>query len=172
MTKQSAQQNSAILDAYDFSKFQVVADIGGGQGSTLVAVLERYPSLRVLFDRPSVVGEPAAFDASGVRARCAVVGGDMLDALPPDADLYMIKRVLMLCGDAEAVRVLENCVAHVRSGAGACGRDGHAPSGRARTGDNVRHPHAARQQGRAYSHGIRISRTSMASQAFSASANV
>ena len=46
MTKQSAQQNSAILDAYDFSKFQVVADIGGGQGSTLAAVLERYPSLR------------------------------------------------------------------------------------------------------------------------------
>ena len=40
----------------------------------------------------------------------------MLDALPPDADLYMIKRVLMLCGDAEAVRVLKNCVAHVRSG--------------------------------------------------------
>jgi hypothetical protein len=52
MSKQSAQQNSAIVDAYDFSKFQVVADIGGGQGSTLAAVLERYPSLRgILFDR-------------------------------------------------------------------------------------------------------------------------
>ena len=117
MSKQSAQQNSAILDAYDFSKFQVVADIGGGQGSTLAAVLERYPSLRgILFDRSSVVAEPAALDASGVRARCAVVGGDMLEALPPDADLYMIKRVLMICGDAEAVKVLKNCVAHVRSG--------------------------------------------------------
>ena len=78
MSKQSAQQNSAIVDAYDFSKFQVVADIGGGQGSTLAAVLERYPSLRgILFDRSSVVAEPAALDANGVRARCAVVGGDM-----------------------------------------------------------------------------------------------
>lgn len=117
MSKQSAQQNAAIVDAYDFSKFQVVADIGGGQGSTLAAVLERYPSLRgILFDKPSVVAEPAPLEASGVRTRCDVVGGDMLEALPPDADLYMIKRVLMICGDAEAVRVLKNCVAHVRSG--------------------------------------------------------
>jgi hypothetical protein len=117
MSKQSAQQNAAIVDAYDFSKFQVVADIGGGQGSTLAAVLERYPSLRgILFDKPSVVAEPAPLDASGVRTRCDVVGGDMLEALPPDADLYIIKRALMICGDAEAVRVLKNCVAHVRSG--------------------------------------------------------
>lgn len=117
MSKQSAQQNAAIVDAYDFSKFQVVADIGGGQGSTLAAVLKRYPSLRgILFDKPSVVAEPAPLEASGVRTRCDVVGGDMLEALPPDADLYMIKRVLMICGDAEAVRVLKNCVAHVRSG--------------------------------------------------------
>src|SRR5215831_2938585 len=40
------------MDAYDFSKFQVVADIGGGQGSTLAAVLECYPSLQgLLFDK-------------------------------------------------------------------------------------------------------------------------
>ena len=44
MSKQSARQNAAIVNAYDFSKFHVVADIGGGQGSTLAAVLERYPS--------------------------------------------------------------------------------------------------------------------------------
>jgi O-methyltransferase domain/Dimerisation domain len=117
MNKQSAQQNAAIVDAYDFSKFQVVADIGGGQGSTLAAVLERCPFLRgILFDKPSVVAEPAALDASGVRARCEVVGGDMLEAVPGDAELYMIKRVLMICGDAEAVRVLKNCVAKLRSG--------------------------------------------------------
>ena len=73
MTKQSAQQNSAILDAYDFSKFQVVADIGGGQGSTLAAVLERYPSLRgILFDRPSVVAEPAAL-APAAYARAVLL---------------------------------------------------------------------------------------------------
>ena len=117
MSKQSARQNAAIVNAYDFSKFQVVADIGGGQGSTLAAVLERYPSLRgILFDKPSVVADLAPLDASGVRGRCDVVSGDMLEALPGDVDLYMIKRVLMIFGDAEAITVLKNCVAHVRSG--------------------------------------------------------
>jgi predicted lipid carrier protein YhbT len=40
----------------------------------------------------------------------------MLEALPRDADLYMVKRDLMICGDAEAVRALKNCVAHVAVG--------------------------------------------------------
>ena len=117
MSKQSDQQNAAIVDAYDFSKFQVVADIGGGQGSTLAAVLARYPSLRgILFDKPSVVAGSAPLDASGVRVRCDVVGGDMLEAVPGEADLYIIKRVLMICSDAEAATVLKNCAAHMRSG--------------------------------------------------------
>jgi SAM-dependent methyltransferase len=117
MSKQSAQQNAAIVNAYDFSKFQVIADIGGGHGSTLAAVLERHPSVRgILFDKPSVVAEPAPSDATELRARYNVVGGDMLEALPAGADLYMIKRVLMICGDAEAVKVLKNCAAHLRPG--------------------------------------------------------
>jgi hypothetical protein len=40
----------------------------------------------------------------------------MLEEVPGDADLYMIKRVVMICSDAEAARVLKNCAAHVRSG--------------------------------------------------------
>lgn len=117
MSRQSDQQNAAIVDAYDFSRFQVIADIGGGQGSTLAAILVRHPSLRgILFDKPSVVAEAPPLDASAVRIRCDVVGGNMLEAVPGDADLYMVKRVLMICSDADAARVLKNCVAHVRSG--------------------------------------------------------
>src|SRR5689334_12213583 len=60
MSKQSDQQNAAIVDAYDFSGFKVVADLGGGQGSTLAAILDRHPSLRgILFDKPSVVAQSA-----------------------------------------------------------------------------------------------------------------
>ena len=39
----------------------------------------------------------------------------MLEAVPGDADLYIIKRVLMICNDTEAARVLRNCVASLRS---------------------------------------------------------
>jgi hypothetical protein len=40
----------------------------------------------------------------------------MLEAVPEDADLYFVKRVLMICSDVEAARVLKNCVARMRSG--------------------------------------------------------
>jgi len=39
MTRQSHQHNSALVDAYDFSPFRRVVDVGGGQGSTLAAAL-------------------------------------------------------------------------------------------------------------------------------------
>jgi hypothetical protein len=110
MSKQSTQHNAAIVDAYDFARFGLVADIGGGQGSTLTAVLQRHLSVRgILFDKPSVVAEPAPLDDVGLRDRCAVIGGDMLESIPAGADLYMIKRVLMIWGDDDAVRVLKNC---------------------------------------------------------------
>lgn len=114
MSTQSAQHNAAIVDAYDFARFGVVADIGGGQGSTLAAVLQRHSSARgILFDRPSVVAESAPLDAGHMRDRCTVVGGDMLESVPEGADLYMIKRVLMIWGDADAIRVLKNCAARL-----------------------------------------------------------
>ena len=56
MTRQSHQHNSALVAAYDFSPFRRVVDVGGGQGSTLAAILSANPSLRgVLLDLPAVV---------------------------------------------------------------------------------------------------------------------
>jgi hypothetical protein len=40
MTHQSEQHNAAVVAGFDFSPFHVVADIGGGQGSTLAAILQ------------------------------------------------------------------------------------------------------------------------------------
>jgi|SRR5579863_7903248 len=70
----------------------------------------------ILFDKPSVVGRAAALEIDRVRDRCDVVGGDMLMSVPADADLYMVKRVLMIWSDHEAVRVLKNCVARLPPG--------------------------------------------------------
>ena len=114
MSKQSAQHNAAIVDAYDFGRFAVVADIGGGEGSSVAAALQRHPSVRgILFDKPSVVADPMALGVAGLRDRCAVIGGDMLESVPAGADLYMIKRVLMIWGDDDAIQVLKNCAARL-----------------------------------------------------------
>jgi O-methyltransferase domain/Dimerisation domain len=110
MTRQSDQHNAAIVAAYDYSPFRTVADIGGGQGSTLAAILRANPALRgILLDLPHVVADAAPLQAAGVLDRCDVVGGDMLQGVPGGADAYLIKRVLMDWGDEQAGRVLKNC---------------------------------------------------------------
>jgi orsellinic acid C2-O-methyltransferase len=66
--------------------------LGGGQGSTLAAVLRGNPALRgILLDLPEVVASVAPLEA-GVAQRCEVVGGDMLQAVPTGAEVYQHDR--------------------------------------------------------------------------------
>lgn len=110
MSRQSDQHNTAIVAAYSFSGFGLVADIGGGRGSTLAAILQANPSLRgILLDLPQVVAHPAPLEKAGVADRCEVMGGDMLQGVPAGADAYVVKRVLMDWGDEQAARILRNC---------------------------------------------------------------
>jgi hypothetical protein len=110
MSRQSDQHNAALVAAYDFSPFGTLADIGGGQGSTLAAILRSTPSLRgILLDQPHVVAHTAPLAAAGVGDRCEVVGGDMLAGVPSGADAYLVKRVLHSLADDAAVRVLQRC---------------------------------------------------------------
>ena len=51
MTGIHGRETGAILDAYDFAGINVIADIGGGNGSKITAILQKYPDMRgVLFD--------------------------------------------------------------------------------------------------------------------------
>src|SRR3954471_14728742 len=114
MSRQSELHNAALVAAYDFSPFRVIADVGGGRGATLAAILGAHPSLRgVLFDLPDVVRDTTPLDEAGVAQRCEVVGGDMLEGVPSGADAYMIKRTLMTLSDERASAVLRHCAAAV-----------------------------------------------------------
>lgn len=110
MTHQSEQHNAALVAGFDFGPFRVVADIGGGQGSTLAAILQANPQLRgILMDVPTVVADTTPLVSAGVADRCEIVAGNMLAGVPEGADLYLMKRVLMIWGDDAAVTVLEHC---------------------------------------------------------------
>lgn len=112
MTRQSRHHNAALVTAYDFSPFRLVADIGGGQGSTLAAILAAHPSMHgILLDLPQVVAHRPALDEAQVTGRCQVIGGDMLASVPAGADAYLIKRVLMDWADDDATALLRNCAA-------------------------------------------------------------
>ena len=56
MTAQTHAHVAGILNAYDFSEFKTIADIGGGIGPLLRLVLETNPNAKsVLLDLPHVV---------------------------------------------------------------------------------------------------------------------
>jgi len=61
MTANSRAFAAVISASYDFSAFDVVADVGGGQGVLLSTILDANPSLRgILFDRPRAVSDGSA----------------------------------------------------------------------------------------------------------------
>ncbi len=43
MTRQSTLHNAALVAGYDFGHVQTLVDVGGGQGSTLAAILQSQP---------------------------------------------------------------------------------------------------------------------------------
>jgi hypothetical protein len=106
-----AALRAEMLVGFDWSGLESVADIGGGDGTALAAVLSAQPHLRgTLFDLPGVVaGAPDVLRAAGVDARCAVVGGDFFEDPLPPADVYVLGQILHDWDDASAEAILRNC---------------------------------------------------------------
>jgi hypothetical protein len=108
MTSMSGVVAGAVVEAYDFSRFETVADIGGGAGMLLASVLERYPGVRgVLFDQPDVVaGSRPLLEEAGVTDRCEIVGGSFFDSVPSGAGAYLLKAILHDWPDPECRKIL------------------------------------------------------------------
>ena len=107
----TARGTGAILAAYDFSSFRTVADVGGGHGALLAAILKAHPSVTgILFDQPHVVaGARPYLEAAGVAARCQVVGGSFFDRMPDGADAHILKSVIHDWDDEQGLAILRNC---------------------------------------------------------------
>jgi hypothetical protein len=100
----------AVASRYDFSRFPVVVDVGGGDGTLLAAILRRSPSIRgVLADLPPVIERARpVIAATGVLDRCDLHGGDFRASVPA-GDAYVLKSVLHDWDDDEAVEILARC---------------------------------------------------------------
>jgi O-methyltransferase domain/Dimerisation domain len=104
------RETSAVLDAYDFSAFSSIADIGGGNGSTLSGILERHPALHgTLFDLPGVIGRARQnVEKAGLSNRLHLVAGDFFESVPSGADAYFLRHIIHDWEDEKALRILEN----------------------------------------------------------------
>jgi hypothetical protein len=67
----SVSMTPAVTAAYDWNRFPIIADIGGGIGTQLVDILNAHPGCRgILFDQPDVVAGAISHD------RMERIGGD------------------------------------------------------------------------------------------------
>jgi hypothetical protein len=110
MVNVHGRETSAILDAYDFSAFSSVADIGGGNGSNLTGLLQRHPKLHgTLFDLPGVIGRAGKnIEQAGLADRIHCVDGDFFESVPAGADAYFMRHIIHDWDDDKALRILEN----------------------------------------------------------------
>ncbi len=104
-------ETTAMLEAYDFSAIQLLADIGGGNGSLIGAVLQRYPKLKgLLFELGHVVGRAReSLRAYGVDNRCSVLEGNFFESVPSGADAYLFRHIIHDWTDEQSVQILNNC---------------------------------------------------------------
>jgi O-methyltransferase domain/Dimerisation domain len=105
------RETEAMLAAFDFSGIEVLADIGGGNGSVLAAVLAKYPALNaILFDRADVIDRAKANLAqAGVADRVQFIAGDFFQSVPSGADAYFLRHIIHDWNDNQARMILENC---------------------------------------------------------------
>ena len=123
----SRRSADSFLDAYDFGRFATIADIGGGNGSMLAAILGRHREASgILFDLPHVVdGARQVLDKAGIANRCQVIGGSFFEEIPAGADAYILKAVLHDWDETELR-------AHPAKGAGRLLNEGEAAGPRVR----------------------------------------
>ena len=107
MTSISRMQTEVLLASFDFGRFRRIADVGGGRGALLAAILEEHPSVEgILFDQPHVVtGAAEILRGAGVDKRCRVVAGSFFESVP-EADAYVLKRILHDWEDEPAAAIL------------------------------------------------------------------
>ncbi|MBT2364006.1 methyltransferase [Streptomyces sp. ISL-10] len=116
MTTSSVQSARDVAELLDLTGASTVADIGGGQGHVLAALLEKHPGLKgTLLDLPRVVenADPRLREGGALADRVTIVPGDCRRSIPVDADVYIIKNILEWDDDSTA-RTLRNVVTAAR----------------------------------------------------------
>jgi hypothetical protein len=115
MTLASAE---CIASTLDLTGASTVADVGGGRGVLLAAILMANPTLHgMLCEQTQVLAEARDYLRSeGVLPRCDVAESDIFSSIPSGADVYLLKEVLHDWDDERVGAVLRVCRASMRAG--------------------------------------------------------
>jgi hypothetical protein len=111
MKANSQNSMQGVLEKCDFHGATKVADLGGGFGHLVIALLEKYPALHgILVDLPELI--PVAREKNpapaAVAPRLEYRGQNIFEAVPP-ADTYIMKHIVHDWDDEHCLRLLQNC---------------------------------------------------------------
>jgi O-methyltransferase domain len=107
MVQRAQVLSIACVPVLDWSPSSTIADIAGGTGTLLAAVLQAAPGVHgILVEQPQVLERARpVLERHGVADRCVLHPGDLF-APPPPADLYLLASVLHDWDDPHAARIL------------------------------------------------------------------
>ena len=119
MQEMSLQANAQMASVVDLKGVRHLVDVGGGDGTNIIALARRWPQLRAaVFDSPTVC-EIARKNiaARGLADRLnAVPGGCFTDPFPKDADCLMFGHFFTIWGEDKNRELLKKCYESLPSG--------------------------------------------------------
>ncbi len=110
-SRMAASRGKVLLDEIPFFDGACIVDLGGGDGTLLVAVLGSRPTISgVVLETEAVAALARASVARASLAdRCEVREGDFFARVPPGGDFYVLSDVLLTWSDDDARRILSRC---------------------------------------------------------------
>jgi hypothetical protein len=104
----NSRRFAAAARVYDFARFALIADIGGGYGAVLATLLRAAPQSSgfVLDLAHARGGAEALFAKEGVADRARFVEASFFDPFPEQADCYVLKYILHDWNDAYAETIV------------------------------------------------------------------
>ena len=109
----------ALAEAFDFSPYHLIADLGGATGGVLVGLTATYPNLRgVVVELPySRESAEAAIRSSGTSDRVSFYEADFFtDPYPAGVDVFFMSHVIHDWDDERCLAILRRCHEALPSG--------------------------------------------------------
>ena len=101
----------SVVEAINLDSSNCILDVGGGDGSLMVFLAEKYPDVRGgVFERPEVAAiARKIFEDKGISDRIRAFEGDFLVELPKGFDSILMKHVTHNWPDEMCLKILKNC---------------------------------------------------------------
>ncbi|XP_028359512.1 probable bifunctional dTTP/UTP pyrophosphatase/methyltransferase protein [Phyllostomus discolor] len=109
-----------VATAFDLSGFTSACDLGGSTGALAYELARQYPGLKVtIFDLPEVIEDAVFFKPHGPEAgQVSFVPGDFFRDTLPEADLYILSKILHNWPDDKVHQLLSRISRSCKPGGG------------------------------------------------------